>query len=96
LDAHVDRLRDRLTTLPAEMADNPAAVQQDGRRLVTGMALALQGALLVRHSPPAVADAFCGSRLGPGAVGWTFGLLESGCGAGKLTEIIDRHTAGPD
>ena len=28
------------------------------------MALALQGALLVRHAPAAVADAFCASRLG--------------------------------
>ena len=29
------------------------------------MATVLQGALLVRHAPPAVADAYCVSRLGP-------------------------------
>ena len=28
------------------------------------MATALQGALLVRHAPPEVADAYCVSRLG--------------------------------
>jgi putative acyl-CoA dehydrogenase len=27
------------------------------------MALALQGSLLARHGPPAVADAFCATRL---------------------------------
>src|SRR2546429_6842124 len=34
------------------------------RRIVEHMALALQGSLLMRHSPPEVADAFCASRLG--------------------------------
>ena len=33
------------------------------RRIVERLALALQGSLLVRHSEPAVADAFCASRL---------------------------------
>ena len=35
------------------------------RRLVESLALVLQGSLLVRHAPHAVADAFCASRLGP-------------------------------
>jgi len=38
------------------------------RRVVEDLALALQGSLLVRHAPPALADAFCASRLaGDGA-----------------------------
>ena len=31
---------------------------------VEGMALCLQGSLLVRHAPSEVADAFCAARLG--------------------------------
>ena len=34
------------------------------RRLAGQMAACLQGSLLVRFAPPAVADAFCASRLG--------------------------------
>src|SRR5262249_28573964 len=44
------------------------------RRLVERLALVLQGALLVRHGHPAVADAFCASRLG-GDGGVAFGTL---------------------
>jgi putative acyl-CoA dehydrogenase len=91
LDDHVRRLRKSLAGLPAAMADDPAAVQRDGRRLVAAMALALQGALLVRHSPAAMADAFCASRLAD-ATGWTFGTTGSVAGADKL---IERHTVIP-
>jgi putative acyl-CoA dehydrogenase len=35
------------------------------RRLVESMALALQGSILVREAPPAVADGFVLGRLGP-------------------------------
>jgi putative acyl-CoA dehydrogenase len=34
------------------------------REIVQCFALALQAALLVRHGPPAIADAFCRTRLG--------------------------------
>jgi len=59
-DARLDRAiadaKDRLT--PGRVHEGVA------RRVVEAMALALQGALLVRHGPPAVADAFCATRLG--------------------------------
>jgi putative acyl-CoA dehydrogenase len=42
--------------------------------LVEAMILALQGALLVRHGDPAVADAFCASRLDADH-GGSFGTL---------------------
>jgi putative acyl-CoA dehydrogenase len=51
------------------------------------MALALQGSLLVRHAPPAVADAFCASRLA-GDGGLSYGTLPPGVDA---RAIVERH-----
>ena len=45
--------------------------------VVEGMALCLQGSLLVRHAPAAIADAFCASRLG-GEGGLEYGTLPAG------------------
>jgi putative acyl-CoA dehydrogenase len=46
----------------------------------------MQGALLVRHAPPAVADAFCASRLGRD---WapTFGTLPAGVDIASIIEF---------
>lgn len=44
------------------------------RRAAEKLAIALQASLLIRFSPAAVADAFCGSRLA-GDWGRTFGTL---------------------
>jgi putative acyl-CoA dehydrogenase len=79
LDAFCARLRD-------ELAD-PEALESRARRLVERMALALQGALLVRHAPAAVADAFCASRLSDG--GLQYGTLPAGVDAAV---IVARHT----
>jgi putative acyl-CoA dehydrogenase len=51
------------------------------------MALALQASLLVRHGDPAVADAFCSSRLG-GDGGLAYGTLPPGVDAAA---IVERH-----
>jgi putative acyl-CoA dehydrogenase len=67
LDAAVDRCRKALVE-----ADEAGA-----RRLVESLALVLQGSLLVRHAPPAVADAFCATRL-DGDWGHAFGTLPPG------------------
>jgi len=69
------RLDDAVARLRAELAAGPD--QAAARRIVERMALALQGALLVRHGHPAVADAFCASRLG-GDWGQAFGTLPTG------------------
>ncbi|MFD5315474.1 acyl-CoA dehydrogenase family protein [Streptomyces sp. NPDC127098] len=61
-------------------------IEARARRLVERLALVLQGALLVQHAPPAVADAFCASRLG-GDWGAAFGTLP---GALDLGAIVDR------
>ncbi|MGZ4626804.1 MAG: acyl-CoA dehydrogenase family protein, partial [Kineosporiaceae bacterium] len=64
------------------------------RSLVVRMALALQAALLVRHAPAAVADAFCTSRLVPAAgAGATLGTLPAGIDAAGNHE---RHAPEPE
>ncbi|HET7335519.1 MAG TPA: acyl-CoA dehydrogenase family protein [Rhizomicrobium sp.] len=55
LDREIGALKDRLA--------KPAG-EQGARRLVERMALALQGAVLVKNGPAFVADAFCATRLG--------------------------------
>ncbi|WP_150462426.1 acyl-CoA dehydrogenase family protein [Nesterenkonia ebinurensis] len=56
---------------------HPEDAQYQVRRTVEKMALVLQASLLVQHSPAAVADAFCASRLG-GDWGYAFGTLPRG------------------
>ncbi|MEU6083540.1 acyl-CoA dehydrogenase family protein [Streptomyces sp. NPDC047108] len=80
LDAAIARVR---AALPG-LAD-PHAAQLGARRLAEEMALVLQGSLLVRHSHPAVADAFCASRLG-GDWGNAFGTLPAGTDLGPILE----------
>jgi putative acyl-CoA dehydrogenase len=70
------RLDARVATLKAQLSD-PATLETRARRVVESMALCLQGSLLVRHGDPAVADAFCASRLG-GDGGLEYGTLPAG------------------
>ncbi|MFJ8885698.1 acyl-CoA dehydrogenase family protein [Streptomyces sp. NPDC102402] len=57
------------------------------RRLIERAALVLQGSLLVRHAPAAVADAFCASRLA-GDRGLAFGTLSPGTDFAGLLERL--------
>jgi putative acyl-CoA dehydrogenase len=66
LDAHLDGLRAEFSNLQD--------IEPRARLVVEKMALGLQGSLLVRHTPPAVADAFCAGRLDRGA-GLEYGTL---------------------
>jgi putative acyl-CoA dehydrogenase len=66
LDAYVDGLKRQL----AARSGNEAMA----RRLAQALALALQAALLVRHAPNAIGDAFCASRIA-GDHGGAFGTL---------------------
>jgi putative acyl-CoA dehydrogenase len=70
------RLDAAVKDLFADLADLEG-IEARARRVVERMALVLQGSLLVRHAPPAVADAFCASRLG-GDWGAAFGTLPAG------------------
>ena len=78
LDAAVAALKD-------ELADRED-LELRSRGVTERMAVVLQGALLVRHAPAAVADAFCASRLG---TRWTgaYGTLPAGV---DLDAIIER------
>ena len=59
--------------------------ESGARRLVESLALALQGSLLVRHSPPPVAGAFCATRAA-GDHGYAFGSLPAGIDLGAILE----------
>jgi putative acyl-CoA dehydrogenase len=72
-DARLDR---RVEQLKGQFSD-PATLEARARRVVESMALCLQGSLLVRHGAPAVADAFCASRL-QGDGGLEYGTLPAG------------------
>ncbi len=65
-----------------------ADLEYRARDVVDRMALAIQAALLVRHAPPAVADAFCASRLA-GAGHRQYGTLPRGV---DCAAIIERAT----
>ena len=59
--------------------------EAQARALTRELVVALQAALLLRHAPPAVADAFCASRL-DGEGGSAFGLLPRGADARAIAE----------
>jgi putative acyl-CoA dehydrogenase len=79
-DAFASRLKDDLA--------QPALAEGESRLLTQRIALAVQGALLVRFAPEPVAEAFCASRLaGTGFGGGAFGNLH---GNADLATIIGR------
>jgi putative acyl-CoA dehydrogenase len=80
------RLERFVAALKDELADFDD-IESRARRVVEAMALALQGSLVVRYADPAVADAFCASRLDRDW-GRAFGTLPAGIDA---ESIIERH-----
>ena len=81
------RLDQAITRLRKQIADPE---QARARQVAEAMALALQGALLVRYAPPAVADAFAASRLADDSSwGHAYGTLPSGL---DTAAIIARVT----
>ncbi|MGC9671007.1 isovaleryl-CoA dehydrogenase [Planosporangium sp. 12N6] len=81
------RLDAAVRALQADLSD-PADLEIRARRAVERLALVLQGALLVRYGHPAVADAFCASRLA-GDHGQAYGTLPAGV---DFAAIIARAT----
>lgn len=91
-DAHLARTRARAgAILIAGSGDDgaqrlhAAQFEFEARRLVEELAVALQASLLVRHAPPAVADAFCAARLA-GEGGRAFGTLPAGVDAAAIIQ----------
>jgi putative acyl-CoA dehydrogenase len=78
------RFDDAVKRLHAELGESEHLPFR-ARRIAGLLALCLQGSLLLRYSPPAVADAFCASRLG-GDWGAVLGTLPAGSGADKIVE----------
>ncbi|HVL74948.1 MAG TPA: acyl-CoA dehydrogenase family protein [Noviherbaspirillum sp.] len=76
LDRHVGKLL-------KELADRDD-IEYRARAVVEKMALALQGALLVKHAPSEVADAFCASRLNDEVSGFVYGGLPRGVDCAAL------------
>ncbi len=76
LDAYTDALAHDLTRTDVHEAE--------ARSLTERIALAVQGALLVKGAPPATADAFCAARLSADAHGRTFGTLPRGVDVAPL------------
>jgi putative acyl-CoA dehydrogenase len=82
-DARLDRA---VLDLKRELA-NAAEAETRARLVVEHMAMALQGSLLIRHGDPAVAAAFCASRLG-GDWGHSLGTLPPDT---QFASIVERH-----
>ncbi|MDQ1631268.1 MAG: putative acyl-CoA dehydrogenase [Frankiaceae bacterium] len=78
-DARLDRADADL------LAALPSASEANARRLVEKMCLVLQGSLLVRYGHPAVADAFCATRLA-GDWGMSYGTLPTGVDTRTIVE----------
>jgi putative acyl-CoA dehydrogenase len=77
LDAHLRGLRDDL--------DDLETIQFRGRKVAEDICLALQGALLVRHGHPAVAEAFVATRL-DGRWGGAYGTMPPGLDVAPILE----------
>jgi putative acyl-CoA dehydrogenase len=77
-DAHMAATRARVAALAEGDAEWLA------RRTIEDLAVAFQASLLLRHAPPAVAEAFCAGRLGDG--GRAFGTLPAGVDAEAIVE----------
>jgi putative acyl-CoA dehydrogenase len=96
--AGADKLMDRYVAeigtdlekqLKQSLKNQTTEIEGQARRLAERFALALQAVQVMRHSPPAIAEAFIASRLG-GDHGQTFGTLPRGL---DLETVLDRSGA---
>jgi len=80
------RLDDAVDELKRQLADG-ADAEARARSTVELMARVLEASLLLRHGDPAVAEAFCASRLDSNG-GRSFGTLPP---SSQLSGIVERH-----
>ena len=83
------RLDGHAAALATALRD-PGLGEREARRVAGGIATAVAAALLVRHAPAPIADAYCASRLGAGYAG-ALGVLP--CSV-EPTAILARRTVG--
>jgi putative acyl-CoA dehydrogenase len=86
------RLRTAADRLERRLSGRDWQDESQARTVVRDLVLAMQAALLFRHTPSQVAEAFCLSRLGE-EPGGTFGLLPTGI---DLRAIVERAAPRPD
>jgi putative acyl-CoA dehydrogenase len=79
------RLRTAAERLERKLSGRDRKDESQARAVVRDLILAMQAALLVRHAPAPVADAFCLSRLGEEPSG-TLGLLPPGIDCRAIVE----------
>jgi putative acyl-CoA dehydrogenase len=93
-DPRLDEAVAGLRGLLAGLGGTTTVQAQHGARRLAGLiAVTLQAALLIRHTPGPVADAFCATRLGtagPGGPAAPFGMLPEGL---DLAVILQRARA---
>ncbi|GAA4900999.1 putative acyl-CoA dehydrogenase [Actinomycetospora succinea] len=88
--AEVSGVDDRIDAGRKEVeAELAHADERSARRLAERMAVLLSGALLVRHAPAAVADAYVASRV-TGEGGYAFGTLPRGVDVDAVLERLPR------
>ncbi len=91
-DKHLDRMVERLE----DELSAPQEHEARARRIVERMAIALQASLMIRHSPSAIADAFCATRLA-GDDGSVYGCLPAGLDQRAIVERAQpTNGAGAD
>jgi putative acyl-CoA dehydrogenase len=86
------RLRTAAERLERKLSGRDWKDESQARAIVRDLALAMQAALLFRHAPAPVAEAFCLSRLGE-EPGGTLGLLPSGI---DCRAIVERAAPRPN
>jgi putative acyl-CoA dehydrogenase len=64
--------------------------EKEARRLTENVAVALEASLLVRYGAPAVAEAFCATRIG-GDGGRTYGTLPAELGSEQIVARISAN-----
>jgi putative acyl-CoA dehydrogenase len=84
------RLEASLRRQAQHAGEGGADLQREARMLTERAALLLQASLLIRYSSPAVAEAFCASRL-DGEGGFTFGTLPEGANVQAILERVSAN-----
>ena len=87
---YLDVELDETDRLLRDVATDPSGGVYAARRLASRMTLLLQGSLLIRFAPAAVADLFCATRLG--RMEGTFGALPGGL---DVAAMLARATPEP-
>jgi putative acyl-CoA dehydrogenase len=89
------RLREAVGRLEQPLMDPGGMDEFQARAFTCDLVVALQAALLLRHAPTAVTEAFIVSRLG-GGPGGAFGLLSSGPALRIIIERASPHAGATE